>query len=133
MELERNPQSGQVWQHFEGNIYRVLLCTGTRMPMEDWIKLPGLLRVKHSETLESVKVVLTVTDHQIALLNVLGEVFPDPHVIYQQHTPGVFSTSDNPDYLQIWARPLGNFLEVISRPYIRGVVDNNYQRFTRIS
>lgn len=131
MELERKPQSGQIWRHFKGNTYRVLFCTGSQTTMEDWMKLPGVLGVKHSETLESVKAVLTI-DHKIELLNVLGRVFPEPHVVYQQHSPDVFSMSDNPDYLQVWARPLDNFLEVISSPYIKGVVDNNYPRFARI-
>lgn len=52
MELERTPHPGQVWQHFKGNEYRILLCTGIHATPEEWCKLPGILEFKHTETLE---------------------------------------------------------------------------------
>lgn len=136
MELERKPQSGQIWRHFKGNTYRIIFCTGRKASPQELYELPGVRNCKHSETNEAVFPYLKINlinGNDLVLRTLSGDLILDPHVIYQQHIPNVFSTSDNPDYLQIWARPLDNFLEVISSPYIKGVADNNYPRFARIS
>jgi hypothetical protein len=123
----------RAWQHFKGNIYRILICTGVGTTPEEWCKLPGIVNFKHSETGEQyLKVVLT-TDHQIALLTVTGGLILEPHVIYQQHYPDICSISDAVNNLQVWTRPLDNFLEILSSPYIEGVASSNYPRFNRIS
>jgi len=132
MELERNPQPGQIWQHFKGNTYKIILCTGRKISPQD--ELPGIQNCKHSETNEEVIPYLKIdliNGNDIVLSSLSGNLIVEPHVVYQQYNPNVFSVSDNLNYPQIWARPLNNFLDVISRPHINGVAD--YPRFTRVS
>lgn len=128
MELERNPQPGQIWQHFKGNTYKIILCTGRKISPQD--EIPGIQNCKHSETNEEVIPYLKtdlINGNDIVLSSLSGLIL-EPHVVYQQYSSNVSSVSDNS---QIWARPLNNFLDVISRPHINGVAD--YPRFTRIS
>ena len=129
MELERNPQPGQIWQHFKGNTYKIILCTGRKISPQD--EIPGIQNCKHSETNEEVIPCLKtdlINGNDIVLSSLSGDLILEPHVIYQQYSSNVSSVSDNS---QIWARPLDSFLDVISRPHINGVAD--YPRFTRIS
>lgn len=127
MQLDRKPQPDQIWQHYKGNDYRTQLITGIDATTKDLYSFVDKT-ITHSEL--SQEVVLCDYRGKLALTTDLGEdyvsrdqIITEPHVIYQRV---------NPEFPQIWARPLDNFLEIISTPYIEGVVSSNYARFTRI-
>lgn len=130
MQLERTPQPGQIWQHYKGNDYKIILVTGSK---PDWTNesLATKFSIKHSETQKDLMLVLgkhSLTELYLAEETDKSHLFPhelitEPHVIYQRV---------DPTFPQVWARPLDNLLEIISSPYNEGAVSNNYARFNRI-
>jgi hypothetical protein len=127
MQLERTPQPGQVWQHYKGNDYKIILVTNAEIPDDDLSELNDCIEsIKHSET--SYECLLAYDHGKSTLIYehevYTGNLFEDPHVIYQRVES---------EFPQVWARPLDNFLEIISSPYIDGVVSSNYARFNKIS
>ena len=130
MELERTPQPGQIWQHFKGNNYKILFVTGKPISgtnLDDFdITTDG---IKHHETgYECLIAYANNKTNKTALVYdpdvYTGNCLEGDYVIYQRV---------DPDYPQMWARPLDEFLGIISSPYIEGVVSNNYARFNRVS
>jgi hypothetical protein len=125
MQLERTPQPGQIWQHFKGNNYKILFVTGKSIKfLEDLYSVDA--SIKHHET--GYECLIAYANNKTALVYE-HEVYTDDclegdYVIYQRV---------DPDYPQMWARPLDEFLGIISLPYIEGVVCSNYPRFNRVS
>jgi hypothetical protein len=117
MQLERTPQPGQIWQHFKGNNYKILFVTGNSIKfLEDLYNVDA--SIKHHET--GYECLITYANNKIALVYE-HDVYTDDcldgdYVIYQRV---------DPDYPQMWARPLDEFL---------GIIDgSSYPRFSRIS
>lgn len=122
MQLERTPQPGQIWQHFKGNDYKIILVTGIEATTNSLFSLVDITII-HSEL--NREVLLCEYENRLALTTDLindyiscDQIISKPHVIYQRV---------DPEFPQVWARPLDNFLEIIEE-----VVSNNYARFNRI-
>lgn len=127
MQLERTPQPGQIWQHFKGNNYKILFVTGrpiSETNSDDFdITTNG---IKHHET--GYECLIAYANNKTALVYEhdvdTDDCLEGDYVIYQRV---------DSDYPQMWARPLDEFLGIISSPYIEGVVCSNYPRFNRVS
>lgn len=127
MQLERTPQPGQIWQHYKGNDYRIILVTGEFNTLEHIFALPTTEAI-HTETGDDVRICGELFPKPITFLGVGYEddaqIIKDPHILYQRV---------DPEFPQVWARPLDVFLDILSTPYIKGFATGNYSRFTRIS
>jgi hypothetical protein len=49
MQLERKPEPGQTWQHFKGNIYKILLISEEYWKLDQILDFPRE-QIKHTET-----------------------------------------------------------------------------------
>jgi hypothetical protein len=143
-QMERSPQPGQIWKHFKGNDYEVLLITGipligTNNPDLDILRSFWSKDIKHSETQETLTLITELssdnvtTTHLMNYQHELPKVIKEPHVIYRRCDRA---------YPDIWARPMDNFLDILTVEQLAAVQVGKHNlgfgegldyRFTRIS
>lgn len=100
------PTPAQVWKHFKGGTYTIVLCPV--YPKPDKINDYGrwLMQAKWSSSQEVCHIYMSPNGHPYTL-TLDGPQTADPSVVYCSHSTG-----------ELWLRPLEEFLELVDHPEI---------------
>ena len=127
--LERTPQIGQVWQHYEGRNYKILFLTGVPEPYPNDIFPWKWGSIKSTETQKALEIIHSRNSRVTWLIEssvwsirranpLPDEYIKEPHVLYQ---------CDGLEKAQVWARPLNMFLNEFKSG------GKSFYRFVRVS
>lgn len=127
------PQPGERWRHFKGGEYVIVAIAYSLTPSKKL--LPERRYVIYSKTEHKWETRLETKTFDTESPTVFdlcqsGSSEPNHALFLLTPTNEVWHPSDKTEET-VWARPLDNFMGIVSRPY--GQQSSNYYRFERIT